>query len=117
MGTAFGPANVAIHTMSTSARLGAWATVISIGETVDATTIPAGLIGRRTQINLDLASAYTARRQDAAAVNTLLAAEQLSPQLVRFDSSTRDVITALLHREHRASTPQLRPLAHRAGLI
>jgi transcriptional regulator with XRE-family HTH domain len=117
MGTAFGPANVAIHAMSTSARLGDWATVISTGETLDAAVMPAGLIGRRTQIKLDLARAYAARRQDAAAVNTLLAAEQLSPQLVRFDKRTRDAINTLLHREHRASTPQLRPLAHRSGLI
>jgi transcriptional regulator with XRE-family HTH domain len=117
MGTAFGPANVAIHAMSASARLGDWATVISTGETLDAAAMPAGLIGRRTQIKLDLARAYAARRQDAAAVNTLLAAEQLSPQLVRFNKSTRDVINTLLHREHRASTPQLRPLALRCGLI
>jgi hypothetical protein len=117
MGTAFGPVNVAIHVMSASARLGDSRTAVSIGESLDATAIPAGLIGRRTQVNLDLARAYAMRRQDAAAVNTLLAAEQLSPQLVRFDGPTRDVINGLLHREHRASTPQLRPLAHRAGLI
>lgn len=117
MGTAFGPANVAIHAMSTSAKLGQWGTVIRIGESLDAATMPAGLIGRRTQLKLDLARAYAARRQDAAAVNTLLAAEQLSPQLVRFHSSTRDLIGALMQREHRASTPQLRSLANRAGLV
>lgn len=117
MGTAFGPVNVAIHTMSSSARLGDWATVIRIGESLNPAAIPAGLIGRRTQINLDLARAYGMRRQDAAAVNTLLAAEQLSPQLVRYDGSTREVISGLLRREHRPSTPQLRPLARRAGLI
>ena len=49
-------------------------------------------------------------------MNVLLAAEQLSPQLVRFDERTREVITVLLRREHRASTPQLRPLARRAGV-
>lgn len=117
MGTAFGPVNVAIHKMSAASRLGDWASVVEIGESLDATAIPAGLIGRRTQVKLDLARAYAMRRQDAAAVNTLLEAEQLSPQLVRFDSSTRDIIAGLLHREHRASTPQLRPLAHRIGLI
>lgn len=117
MGTAFGPVNVAIHTMSASARLGDWPAVVRIGESLDATAIPAGLIGRRTQVKLDLARAYAMRRQDAAAVNTLLAAEQLSPQLVRFDSTTREVLSGLLRREHKASTPQLRPLAHRVGLI
>lgn len=117
MGTAFGPVNVAIHLMSASVRLGDARTTIRIGESLDATAIPAGLIGRRTQVNLDLARAYALRRQDAAAVNALLAAELLSPQLVRLDGRTRDVITGLLHREHRASTPQLRPLASRAGVI
>jgi transcriptional regulator with XRE-family HTH domain len=117
LGTAFGPVNVAIHKMSTSARIGDWTTVLRIGESLDAATMPAGLIGRRTQVKLDLARAYAMRRQDAAAVNTLLTAEQLSPQLVRFHHHTHDVISLLLRREHHASTPQLRPLANRAGLI
>jgi hypothetical protein len=56
-------------------------------------------------------------RKDAAAVNLLLAAERLSPQLVRYDQATRDVLTELLRREHRPSTPELRPLARRAGVI
>jgi hypothetical protein len=57
------------------------------------------------------------RKQDAAAVNLLLSAERLSPQLVRYDGRTREVITGLLRREHQPSTPELRPLAHRAGVI
>jgi hypothetical protein len=57
------------------------------------------------------------RRKDAAAVNLLLVAERLSPQLVRYDGRTRDVLTTLLHREHQPSTPELRPLARRAGVI
>jgi len=79
--------------------------------------MPAGLVGRRTQVNLDLARAYAMTRKDAAAVNLLLAAERLSPQLVRYDPATRDVLTELLRREHRPSTPELRPLVRRAGVI
>jgi len=56
-------------------------------------------------------------RRDAAAVNLLLAAERLSPQLVRYDPGTRDVLAELLRREHRPSTPELRPLARRAGVV
>jgi hypothetical protein len=117
MGTAFGPVNVAIHTISTSLRFGDARTAAEIGESLDTDAIPVGLIGRRTQVHLDLAHAYTLRRQDAAAVNVLLAAEHLSPQLVRYDKGTREVLTELLRREHRPSTPELRPLAHRAGVI
>ena len=117
MGTAFGPVNVAIHAISTSLRLGDPRTAAQTGEALDTTAMPVGLVGRRTQVNLDLARAYAMCRKDAAAVNLLLAAERLSPQLVRYDQATRDVLTELLRREHRPSTPELRPLAHRAGVI
>jgi hypothetical protein len=36
-------------------------------------------------VNLDLARAYAMSSKDAAAVNLLSAAEQLSPQLIRYD--------------------------------
>jgi transcriptional regulator with XRE-family HTH domain len=117
MGTAFGPVNVAIHTISTSIRAGDARTAVDIGESLDTSAIPAGLVGRRTQVHIDLACAYALRRQDAAAVNVLLAAEHLSPQLIRYGERSREVLTELLRREHRPSTPQLRPLAHRVGVI
>ena len=87
------------------------------GEALDIAAMPVGLVGRRTRVNLDLARAYAMTRKDAAAVNLLLAAERLSPQLVRYNPATRDVLTELLRREHRPSTPELRPLARRAGVI
>ena len=117
MGTAFGPVNVAIHTISASLKLGDARTATETGEALNLTAMPAGLVGRRTQVNLDLARAYAMCRKDAAAVNLLLAAERLSPQLVRYDQTTRDVLTELLRREHCPSTPELRPLARRAGVI
>jgi len=117
MGTAFGHVNVAIHTISTSLVLGDARAAAEAGEALDISAMPAGLVGRRTQVSLELARAYTMRRQDAAAVNLLLAAERLSPQLVRYDQRTREILSELLRREHRPSTPELRPLAHRSGVI
>ena len=117
MGTAFGRANVAMHAISASLQLGDAKTAIETGESLDPASLPAGLTGRRTQLSLDLARAYAMRKQDAAAVNLLLAAERLSPQLVRYDGRTREVLTGLLRREHQPSTPELRPLARRAGVI
>ncbi|MGO9780035.1 MAG: helix-turn-helix domain-containing protein [Streptosporangiaceae bacterium] len=117
MGTGFGHVNVSIHAISASLRLGDPKAAVQAGEGLDAMAMPAGLVGRRTQVNLDLARAYAMRRQDAAAVNLFLAAERLSPQLVRYDPGTREVLTGLLRREHRPSTPELRPLARRAGVI
>ena len=117
MGTAFSHANISIHAISTALQLGDPRAAIDTGEALDPATLPAGLTGRRTQLSLDLARAYTMRKQDAAAVNMLLAAERLSPQLVRYDARTRDVLMTMLRREHRPSTPELRPLAQRAGVI
>jgi len=108
---------VAIYAISASLKLGDPRTAAETGGALDLAAMPAGLVGRRTQLNLDLACAYAMTRKDAAAVNLLLAAERLSPQLVRYDPATRDVLTELLRREHRPSTPELRPLARRAGVI
>jgi transcriptional regulator with XRE-family HTH domain len=117
LGTAFGPVNVAIHAIAAHLQLGDGRAAAETGEALDITAIPASLVGRRTQVSLDLARAYAMSRQDAAAVNLLLAAERLSPELVRYDRRTHEVLAALLRREHRPSTPELRPLAHRAGVI
>jgi len=117
MGTAFGRVNVSIHAISAALQLGDAKTAIETGEALDLAALPAGCTGRRTQLHLDLARAYAIRRQDAAAVNLLLAAERLSPQLVRYDGRTRNLLTTLLHREHQPSTPELRPMARRAGVI
>ncbi len=116
LGTAFGPANTTIHAMGAALALGDARAAVEAGEALDPDALPAGCTGRRTQVHLDLARAYSMRKQDAAAVNMLLCAEQLSPDLVRYDAGTRDVLTVLLGREHRPSTPELRPLARRAGL-
>jgi len=83
---------------------GTWVGAISLGWRPDGSRIRRKVTGRT-------------KTEDAAAVNLLLAAERLSPQLVRYDRATRDVLTELLRREHRPSTPELRPLAHRAGVI
>lgn len=117
MWTAFGHVNVSIHAISAALQLGDPRAAIETGEALDLAALPTGLTGRRTQLSLDLARAYAMRKQDAASVNLLLAAERLSPQLVRYDARTRDVLTILLRREHQPSTPELRPLAHRAGVV
>lgn len=115
-GTAFGPCNLALHRMAAALQFGDAGAAAETGESLDPDAMPEGCAGRRTQLRLDLARAYTMRKQDAAAVNMLLEAERLSPQLVRYDRRTRDLLEVLLDREHRPSTPDLRPLAQRAGV-
>ncbi|WP_248958728.1 helix-turn-helix domain-containing protein [Sphaerisporangium perillae] len=115
--TAFGPTNVTIHELSAAVTFADAKQAISIGERMDVSHLASGLLGRRTQVHLDLARAYAVQRKDAASVNTLLAAERTSPELVRYDTRTAELLAQLVKREHRPSTPELRGLAHRAGVI
>ena len=115
--TAFGPTNVRIHQISAAVAFGDADAAVETGDGLDLQHLPAGLTGRRSQVSLDLARAYAQQRHDAAAVNMLLDAERIAPQLVRYDNATHDLLALLMRREHRASTPQLRPLARRAGAI
>ncbi|MFC4587343.1 helix-turn-helix domain-containing protein [Sphaerisporangium corydalis] len=115
--TAFGPSNVAIHELSSAVTFADAKQAISIGERMDVSNLASGLLGRRSQVHLDLARAYAVQRKDAASVNMLLAAEQVSPELVRYDTRTAELLVQLVKREHRPSTPGLRGLARRAGVI
>ncbi|MFK4042446.1 helix-turn-helix domain-containing protein [Nonomuraea wenchangensis] len=115
--TAFGITNIQIHRLSSAITFGDAKLAVTLGEALDLSRLPVSLLGRRAQVHLDLARAYTVQRKDAAAVHTLLEAERLSPQLIRYDQRTRDVLAQLVKREHRPSTPQLRDLARRAGVV
>jgi transcriptional regulator with XRE-family HTH domain len=115
--SAFGPTNVIIHEVSTAVAFGDAKLALSRGESLDLSRLGPGLRGRRAQILLDVARAYGQQRKDAAAVNTLLKAEQISPELVSYDPRTNALLTELIRREHRVSTPQLRGLARRAGVV
>ncbi|MFD1931938.1 helix-turn-helix domain-containing protein [Nonomuraea mangrovi] len=115
--TAFGMTNVTIHEVSAAVEFGDARGAIGKGESLNLGELAPGLVGRRAQVHLDLARAYALQRKDAASVNMLLDAERLSPELVRYGEHPRELLTQLLKREHRASTPQLRELAHRAGIV
>jgi tetratricopeptide (TPR) repeat protein len=115
--TAFGPTNVALHEVSTAVELGDAGEVVRKGEALDPARFPPGLLGRRAQVFIDLARGYTQQRKDAAAVNMLLEAERVAPEAVRYQVIVKEMLRELLRREHRASTPQLRPLAGRVGII
>jgi hypothetical protein len=90
---------------------------IRLGEGLDTSRLPAGIRGRRSAVLIDLARGYAMRRMDAAAVNTLLEAEQVAAEAVRFNVLVHELLRELLKREHRATTPQLRPLAERVGVL
>jgi len=115
--TAFGPTNVAIHRISAAVALGRPDRALGLGATIDTSALPPDLLGRRSQVHLDLAWACAEQGEDAFAVLHLLEAERVAAQALRINILARQLVLDLLGRERQAVTPGLRPLASRAGVL
>ncbi|WCN82521.1 helix-turn-helix transcriptional regulator [Micromonospora sp. LH3U1] len=116
--TAFGPTNVAIHTVSAAVRAGNPDQATAVALRLDTSRLPTVLVGRRAQVHVDLAAASMMGSADrSAAVLHLLEAERTAAEVVKANLQARELIRDLLSKERRAATPGLRPLAERAGLL
>jgi transcriptional regulator with XRE-family HTH domain len=115
--TAFGPSNVRIHATSAAVELGDPNDALIHGETVEVDALAPGLRGRRSQVHLDLAWAYGQHRNDPATVLSLLEAERIAPEAIRFNVVARELLRECLKRERRTTTPGLRGLATRVGIL
>jgi hypothetical protein len=114
--TAFGPTNVRIHATSVAVELGDPPDALRQGELVDVHRLASGLRGRRSQVHIDLAWAYGQQRNDPATVLSLLEAERVAPEVLRYNVTARELIRECLRRECRAAVPGLRGLAERTGI-
>ena len=115
--TGFGPTNVAIHRVSVAAELGDAGEALRTATGVDLERLPAGLLSRRAQVNLDLAWAQAQRRRDAEATLHLLEAERIAPQVIRHNVIAQEIVREMLARGSRRQTTALSLLAERAGLL
>ena len=115
--TAFGPTNVAIHRVSVAAELGDTGGAVDAALVVDQDRLPAGLMSRRAQVNLDLAWAQSQRRRDAEATLHLLEAERIAPETIRHNVIAQEIIREMLARGTRSQTTVLSALAQRAGVL
>ena len=115
--TGFGPTNVAIHRVGVAAELGDAGEALRTAAAVDLERLPAGLLSRRAQVNLDLAWAQAQRRRDAEATLHLLEAERIAPQVIRHNVIAQEIVREMLARGSRRQTTALSRLAERAGLL
>ncbi|MEU3767975.1 helix-turn-helix transcriptional regulator [Amycolatopsis keratiniphila] len=114
--TGFGPTNVAIHELSVTVQLGDARRSYELGSFLDTDRLPDVLVGRRSQVHLDLGRAAMSVADDGLAVLHLLEAERVAKQAVSRNAGAREVIQVLLGRERHGATPGLRALALRAGV-
>lgn len=83
---------------------------------VNTSAMPAGLLGRRSQVHLDLAWAQYQASQDAAAVLHLQQAEHVAPESVRHNAKARGLVYGLVRRGRRPISA-LHAMAERAGVL
>lgn len=110
--TEFGPTNVALHEVAVAVDLGDAGVALRAAQTVDASGLSAE---RQTRFQIDLARAYAQRRQVADAVSALLAARELSSELVRALPMVKQLIADLLTMSQPPSE-ELRALAGELGV-
>ena len=113
--TAFGPTNIAIHELAVHVALGDSRAAFQLGERIDTDALPAVLLGRRSQVHLELGWASVGQGDDSLAVLHLLEAERVAKQAVSRNTTARALLSTLLARERKSATPGLRALAARAG--
>jgi transcriptional regulator with XRE-family HTH domain len=115
--TGFGPTNVRTHALAAAVRLDQPDRAVEIADRIDTERFPPGLVGRRCQVHLDAALAHARRGRDAEAVDRLLRAERIGPQVLRVNRPAQQLIADLLQRSRRSAVPGLRSLAPYAASV
>jgi len=108
--TAFGPTNVAVHSVSAAVALGDAGVATQEATRVHLDRLP--VLERRAHHLIDLSRAFGQRSKNDQSLSSLLEAEQLAPEEVRVSPEARALVAELLHRNVRR-VPELRALARR----
>ncbi|MGV9278085.1 helix-turn-helix domain-containing protein [Streptomyces griseosporeus] len=110
----FGPTNVAIQATSTAVELGDAGEAIDVAQTINAEALSPERQGR---LLMDLGRAYAQRRQPIDAVDCLLRAERLSPDLVRNHAAVRAAIKEMVLVSGPNAPKDLMELADRTNAM
>ena len=116
-GILFGRANVAAYGVSTAIELGDATDAVRLGSNVDASSL-LPFKDRPAMLHIDIARGYATKGGDEGALHRILEAERLAPQMTRNDAIVREMVGAMVQRrEGRSTTPGLRELAARIGIL
>ncbi|WP_263103969.1 helix-turn-helix domain-containing protein [Kitasatospora sp. DSM 101779] len=111
--TEFGPTNVGLHEVAVAVDLGDAGIALRAAAAIDPSVLSTE---RQTRFHIDVARAYTQRRQTDDAVAQLLTARDLSPEMVRAMPMVKQLVTDLLTMS-QPTPDQLRGLARELGVL
>ncbi|MFI5616158.1 helix-turn-helix domain-containing protein [Streptomyces sp. NPDC051567] len=110
----FGPTNVEIQAVSTAVDLGDAGEALDIAKGLST----AGLSSeRQARLLMDLGRAHAQRRQYADALDSLLRAEELAPEMIHTHVASRAVVRDLVLVAGRGASDELRALAERTDSL
>ncbi|WP_432984638.1 helix-turn-helix domain-containing protein [Dactylosporangium sp. CA-233914] len=112
--TAFGPTNVAIHRVATAAELGDVQVAVDLGPRVDTSALP---MERRVRHALEVARAYSTWNRSDDALTTLLDAEKMAPEQVRYHVMSRQLVLNWVRQNKTKPSATLVDLARRLDVM
>ncbi|WP_426510464.1 helix-turn-helix domain-containing protein [Dactylosporangium sp. McL0621] len=112
--TAFGPTNVAIHRVATAAELGDVQVAVDLGPRVNTAGLP---MERRVRHALEVARAYSAWNRSDEALATLLDAEKMAPEQVRYHVLSRQLVLTWIRQQKHKPSATLVDLARRLDVM
>lgn len=112
--TCFGPANVALHTVSIELEDGQASSALTLADRIDTSSLASR--ERRTTWSLDLARGHILRFNPGAAMLYLLQAETSSAEDLRYNSDAHDTLRRVLHQARPALRSQAVGLTRRLGV-
>jgi transcriptional regulator with XRE-family HTH domain len=115
--TSFGPTNVAFYRVATEVELGEGARAVQTHDEIDPGGFAAMLPERRASHMLDLARAYTQMGNLPRAGETLVEADRLAPNEVRYRPEAQELVVELVRRTGGPPAPGMRELVDQIGLI
>ncbi|MBY8885002.1 helix-turn-helix domain-containing protein [Streptomyces sp. PTM05] len=110
--TEFGPTNVGLHEVSVAVELGDAGIALRAADTIDPSALSSE---RQTRFHLDVARAHAQRRQTDEALNALLKAHQLSPEMIRAMPMVQQLVADLITMSEPPSE-QLRSFGQQLGV-
>ncbi|CAM5590828.1 XRE family transcriptional regulator OS=Streptomyces alboniger OX=132473 GN=CP975_14890 PE=4 SV=1 [Streptomyces alboniger] len=113
--TVFGPTNVALHALSIDMEAGETGEALHTADAIDTSGLPS--VEREFTFGLEVAACHSQRREDAAALLSLLGLEAVAPEDLARTPLARQLVLTVIRRARAMHARQAEQLAVRIGLV
>ena len=113
--TVFGPTNLVLHAVSIEMEAGETSEALHTADAIDTSGLPS--LEREFTFGLEVAACHSQRRDDAAALLSLLSLESVAPEDLTRNPLARQLVLTVIRRARARHARQAEQLAERIGLV